>query len=580
MPDVLTADELIILSSSEIYGMLSPEMRASVDYFNYLKNAIPGTPTLHLGQIDIERDAKRFNVINCGRRFGKDILCIKLAIDSLKAGKKVGWYQPTYKSLMEVWRALKRLLAHLITKGGVNVLDKRIEVKTGGIIEFWSLDGDPEASRGRDYDRVIINEAAKCRHLRMAWDLAIRPTLMDRRGDAWFPSTPRGRDAYFEFFQRGQLGTVEHEKTDDNGVKLFYDWKSWQKPTHENPHIPKEELEDAERTMPVTVYRQEILAEFLDVAGRFFDEWEPYRWVTYVDEKTGTIGQREEPWHVVEPFEIPAHWDVWAVGDPGTSTHARTHAVLLVAADPEGGLVYFDEIYESGKQSEEQAMLLLERLERWKRAYPVDPTRRDGLWQVNASAMPFDYANFFPPEGNSVVARAERTGKWPVEHYWEKGLPIVRAVKDRIAGWRAFKQLMHDTIPVKADSARLSNLNVTEREDDDGEDVRPKMRVFRGRCSNFIRTIPLMIRDERRPEDIEEDKLGVSDSEGHLEQHLVDCGRYSVMTRPQVFEAPTPETRQYVHGVQVRPLRELPPELQSDPEEYGVEYGYDDANAW
>jgi len=527
-PPIVLDDELISQIKTIATGYIQTEATPEAAYAKLLKTfhmlpekviiealtpkvlpPIPARPILHEGQIDIKSHAKRFNVINCGRRFGKDILCIDLAIDILEKGGKCGWYQPTYKSLMEVWRACKRILAPIIPKNGINVLDKRIEVTTGGLIEFWSLDGDPEASRGRDYDRVIINEAAKARQLQTAWDLAIRPTLMDRRGDAWFPSTPRGRDYYFDLFQRGQVGSLDYDPN----------WVSWQKPTHDNPHIPKEELVDAEKSMPVTVYRQEILAEFLDVAGRFFDEWEPAQWVTFID-ASGKISQREEAWHVVEPFPIPDHWQVWASVDPGTSKHARTHAVLFFASDPEGGVVIFDEIYEKGKQSAEQAELLLLKLETYKRACPVDPARRNGLWRLNTGPIPCDYANFFPPPishtSNAVsLASAERIGKWPVEYYHERGIRAVRAVKDRIAGWREMKQWLHDTLPIKPDSARLSKV--------DGEDSRPKLRVFRGRCANLIRTIPLMIRDERKPEDIEEDTLGVGDNAGHLEQHLVDC---------------------------------------------------------
>jgi len=473
---------------------------------------LKGRPDLHSGQLEIRRDAVRFNVINCGRRFGKDILCIDTALDALLDGKRVGWYQPTYKSLMEVWRAMKKILAPITPKGGVNVLDKRIEIQTEGVIEFWSLDGDPEASRGRKYHRVIINEAAKARQLQTAWDMAIRPTLMDYRGDAWFPSTPRGRDYYYDLYQRGQPGSLTYDPN----------WKSWQKPTHDNPHIPREELEDAEKSMPTTVYHQEILAEFLDVAGRFFDEWMPSDWVTVVDEE-GRITQEEQPWHVVDPFPIPAHWPVWAAVDPGTSKHAKTHCALLFASDPEGGVVIFDEIYESGKQSAEQAVLLLEKLEIYHKARPIDPSRRNSLWKVDVDQIPCDYANFFPPPATSGNV-SERRGKWPVEYYQEMGLPCVRAVKDRVAGWRELKQWMHDMLPIKEDSKRLCFVT--------GEDFRPKLRVFRGRCSNLIRTIPMMIRDERNPEDIEEDALGVTQVESHLEQHPCDTARYGLMTRP------------------------------------------------
>lgn len=424
---------------------------------------------------------------------------------------------------MEVWRLTKRVLQPITTKGGVNTQDKRIELITGGIVEFWSLDSDPEACRGRDYDRIIVNEAAKCRSLKIAWELAIRPTLMDREGDAYFTSTPRGRDYYYKLYQKGVVGTLEYQEE----MKQFAEigvtdpqWYSCTMSTYTNPHIKRVEIDAFAASMPSDVKLQEIDAVFLDIAGTFFDEWEPTRKLTILTDY-GEYREVEEDWHVVDPFPIPAHWHVWAAGDPGTSKNSKTHANLLMASDEEGGIVVFDEIYESGLQSKGQALALLKKLEVYNRANPVDPEHRDDcLWKVNIESSPFDYANFYPPVKDSGKAPSpEMRGKWPVEYYLERGLPIVKAVKDRVAGWREVKQVLHDVITIKDDVG--------------DEDIRPKIRVFRGRCSNLVRTIPLMIRDERNPEDIEEDKLGNADNEGHLEQHLCDALRYGLMTRPK-----------------------------------------------
>ena len=54
-------------------------------------------PYLHDAQRTIKHGLKRFNVINCGRRFGKDILDRDLAISVLRERKPVGWFEPTYK---------------------------------------------------------------------------------------------------------------------------------------------------------------------------------------------------------------------------------------------------------------------------------------------------------------------------------------------------------------------------------------------------------------------------------------------------------------------------------------------------
>lgn len=392
----------------------------------------------------------------------------------------------------------------------VSEQDKRIELATGGVIEFWSLDRDPEGCRGRKYKRVVINEAAKCRDLELAWTQAIRPTLTDYRGDAWFPSTPRGRDYYHDLFSRGQ---------DAIG---FPQWKSWQLPTSENPKIDPAEIEEAKRDLPSTTFQQEYLAQFLDVAGRFFDEWEPDRWITDWDEEAQQFTEIKIPWHVCDPFQIPSWWNVWFAVDYGTSPDAPTFAALLFAIDDHGAVYVIDEVYEAGKEAPEQAQAVLEMLHRNNLATPTEdaPERRTKcLWSVARVDMALmDWASTFPPQDEK-----ERKGKYPVEYYWERGMTMIApAVKDRIAGWQDVKKVMHDY-----------RVEITERNE---ERALPMFRVFRGRCSHLIRTLPLLIRSEVNPEDIEGGNL--KGGEKKQEDHLADALRYGLFRRPRRAVAP------------------------------------------
>ena len=40
--------------------------------------------------------------------------------------------------------------------------------------------------------------------LKSSWEESIRPTLTDMEGDAWFLSTPKGLNYFYDLFQRGQ----------------------------------------------------------------------------------------------------------------------------------------------------------------------------------------------------------------------------------------------------------------------------------------------------------------------------------------------------------------------------------------
>lgn len=208
---------------------------------------------LHSGQQILLKEGRRFNVAANGRRFGKTIFGVDLASNAMIDGKAIGYFVPTYKYLKPVWDELKFLLEPIIKRKDES--QKSLELITGGIIEFWSLD-NPNAGRSRKYHGAIIDEAAFCPNLEEAWTRSIRATLIDYRGFAWFLSSPNGRDNYFYTLSENQ--------------KKHADWKTFQMPTSANPYIPIEEIEEAKILLPDDVFRQEYLAEFVIFNGKLF----------------------------------------------------------------------------------------------------------------------------------------------------------------------------------------------------------------------------------------------------------------------------------------------------------------------
>jgi hypothetical protein len=209
-------------------------------------------PRLHPGQRQVKAEAARFNVVDAGRRWGKNVLLRDVLIEPALDGKPAAWLAPTYKMLQEDWRELKYLLAPAIAEKWET--EHRIQLITGGVIDMWSLD-NADAVRGRKYQRVTVNEAAQVANLQEAWERVIRPTLTDYAGDAWFGSTPRGRNYYWQLWMRGQR---------EEG------WKSWQFPTSTNPFIQPKEIEAAQAELPQLAFRQEYLADFLEGEGSVF----------------------------------------------------------------------------------------------------------------------------------------------------------------------------------------------------------------------------------------------------------------------------------------------------------------------
>ena len=261
-------------------------------------------PSQHEGQQTITREARRFNTVVCGRRWGKTTYGIDRCVTPDVLAYPVGWFSPTYKMLLEVWREAVRVLKPIATR--VSTADHRIENMAGGVLEFWSLD-NPDSARGRKYRRIIVDEAAMVPALMDAWQYALRPTLVDYSGDAYFLSTPKGRNGFWQMWQWGQDPTQT-------------EWASWQMPSSVNPRIPLSELDAMRSTMPERVYQQEIEALFLEDAGGVF------RGVT----DAATMGEQNGP-QQGHSYVIACDWG-----------RSNDYTVLAVMDAREQALVYMD----------------------------------------------------------------------------------------------------------------------------------------------------------------------------------------------------------------------------------------------
>ena|SRR3990167_4247906 len=211
-------------------------------------------PKPHENQRKVLGEAKRFNVLCNGRRWGKTTLSERLVKPAITHAHRIGFWAPTYKDLSDPWNDLKFRLHHIVEKKDEQL--KQLILYGGGIIDMWSMD-DPNSGRGRKYHRAIIDEFAKAgKHGKDSWQKTIRPTLTDYKGDAWFLSTPQGVNSYFyELFKM--------EQSHNN-------WKSWQMPTSSNPYIDPLEIEEARNQLDPLSFRQEYEAQFVAMADKPF----------------------------------------------------------------------------------------------------------------------------------------------------------------------------------------------------------------------------------------------------------------------------------------------------------------------
>lgn len=206
----------------------------------------------HAGQMAVHNSDARFKVLSAGRRWGKTRLGVNECLDAASKGGRAWWVSPSYKTSEVGWRPLRQI-ARKIPNAEVKLVDRTVTLPGGGFVAVRSAD-NPDSLRGEGLDFVVMDECAFMQ--REAWTEAIRPALSDRLGKALFISTPKGRNWFWENYQRGING--------EEG------WASWTFPTSTNPFIDKGEIEAAKRDLPEIIFRQEYLAEFVDSDGGVF----------------------------------------------------------------------------------------------------------------------------------------------------------------------------------------------------------------------------------------------------------------------------------------------------------------------
>lgn len=280
----------------------------------------------HPAQKVIFENAKRFNIVKCGRRFGKTTMIRKLCKPALKDGEKIGIFMPTYKDLSEVWMDLKNTFKDAISSKDEQL--KQIRTISGGIIDCWSME-DPDSGRGRAYNVVILDEFAKAKKNKQAWQETIRPTLADYKGSAWFLSTPKGKNNYFFQLELAMQGQP--------------DWAFFKFTSYDNPYIDPSEIDGAKSQLDDITFKQEFLAEDVDKNDR------PFLYA-FKEEK-----------HVIDSYEPNPHLNIQVSFD-----FNKEPMTCGISQKPDfNSYVRFDEMTLNSGSTPELCDLIIAKYHRW-----------------------------------------------------------------------------------------------------------------------------------------------------------------------------------------------------------------------
>jgi hypothetical protein len=209
-----------------------------------------------------------------------------ISLACANAGAHVAWVVPTYKNGRPLWRWAESTVNPLRRAGvQVNRSERMIEFPSGGFLSIHSAD-NPTSILGEAFHMIIADEAARMEE--SVWTETLMPTLADYDGRAMLISTPRGRNWFWQEWQRGQSA--------NDSVK------SWNAPSSANPN-PR--IQNAARLardrVARSVYEQEWQALFvedgltlftiedIDRASALYDLPTKGEWLTTVD-----VGRRRD----------------------------------------------------------------------------------------------------------------------------------------------------------------------------------------------------------------------------------------------------------------------------------------------
>lgn len=379
-------------------------------------------------------------------------------------GIKILIVRKTYKELQN--NHIEQLTAELAGFAKYNRSDKMFRFPNESTISFGycANEGDLGQYQGAEYDVVFIDEAGQ---LQESW---IRKINLCVRGTNGFPKrtyytlNPGGPG--HAYFKRVFVDRNFNPDEDPNDYFFIQAKVEDNKALMDTQPDYLRELENLPPTLRAAwkdgrwdVYEGQFFEDFRDVPEHYKDR----RWT-----------------HVIEPFEIPDGWTICRSYDFG---YGKPFSCAWWAVDYDGTIYRIMELYGCTRTPNEGV--------KWtpdKQFEEIHKTEMQHPWLKGKTIIGVaDPAVWDASRGESVADTAARYGVF-----------FTPGDNERIAGWmQCHYRLQFD------------------------EDGYPRMYVF-NTCRAFIRTIPTLIYDEHRAEDLDT----------KMEDHVADEWRYFCMSRP------------------------------------------------
>lgn len=216
----------------------------------------------HEGQREIHASSHLRRIVACGVRWGKTLTAAMEGLAAAMEPRKqsIGWVvAPTYDLADRVFREIQLItmthLRHRVISMKDNERRLIIRNMAGGLSEIRGKTADnPISLLGEGLDWVIVDEAS---HMKPTiWQAHLSQRLIDKKGWALLISTPKGKNWFYQMFQKGR------------GADPAF--KSWNYPSWTNPLLDRNLIEAERSRLPERVFQQEYGGEFIEGSGAVF----------------------------------------------------------------------------------------------------------------------------------------------------------------------------------------------------------------------------------------------------------------------------------------------------------------------
>jgi hypothetical protein len=207
--------------------------------------------------VGFHKRSERWACIVAHRRAGKTVAAIndliQRAVNCGRPQPRFAYVAPFTSQAKDVaWTYLRQYTAP-IPGASASVSELRVELPNGGRIRLYGAD-NYNRLRGIYLDGVVLDEFADMDP--RAWSEVIRPALADRQGWAAFIGTPKGRNAFWELYERASASP---------------EWFALRLKASETGLVAAEELEALKAELSADEYAREMETSFdAAIAGAYY----------------------------------------------------------------------------------------------------------------------------------------------------------------------------------------------------------------------------------------------------------------------------------------------------------------------